>query len=187
MTDQMIPADKVRKIIARYRDGASHQGGLILDDLKALLPTPTPPTLADMTDDERDECAGMQADLAQGDRVVILDGTPDSDGLVQVLEKSLDVYSTHPDDVTPRPDLPRMEWPGEATVPPNTLTEGSQWDDVDKLSRACDASGLDQIVVTDKDGDASVWGQNAGWWEGSTPTVGYEPFTILHAGKKADQ
>ena len=185
MTDQMIPADKVRKIIARYRDGASHQGGLILDALKDLLPTP--PTLANMTDDERDECAGMQADLAQGDRVVILDGTPDSDGLVQVLEKSLDVYSTHPDDVTPRPDLPRMEWPGEATVPPNTLTEGSQWDDVDKLSRACDASGLDQIVVTDKDGDASVWGQNAGWWEGSTPTVGYEPFTILHAGKKADQ
>lgn len=73
------------------------------------------------------------------------------------------------------------------TVPPNTLAVGSVWDDVDKLSRACDASGLDQIVVTDKDGDASVWGQNAGWWEGSTPAVGYEPFTILHTGKKVDQ
>ena len=42
MTD-MIPADAVREIIARYRDGASGRGGLILDDLKALLR----PTMAD--------------------------------------------------------------------------------------------------------------------------------------------
>ena len=138
MNDQTIPADKVREIIARHRDGASHRGGMILNDLKALLPTPPLPTLADMTDEERDECAGMQADLAQGDRVVILDGTPDSDGLVQVLEKSLDVYRPFSAEVTPRPDLPRLEWPGNKKPAP-ALPEG--W-------RLADHKDHGRVIVT---------------------------------------
>ena len=120
MTGQMIPADAVREIAKKMHHHANQEHvrrdaemyfRIFAKQLDDLLPTP--PTLADMTPDEQDECVGMQADLAQGDRVVILDGTPDHDGLVQVLEKSLDVYSPHPDDVTPRPDLPRLEWPGD--------------------------------------------------------------------------
>lgn len=72
-------------------------------------------------------------------------------------------------------------------VPESTLAVGSVWGSSGALAEACEETGRDQIVVTDKDGDVSVWGQNAGWWEGSTPTVGYEPFTIIHAGKKAHQ
>lgn len=89
-------------------------------------PAPTRPTLADMTLDEQDECAGMQADLAQGDRVVILDGTPDHDGFVHVLERGLDVYRPSPEDVTPRPDLPRLEWPANRTTPAITRKEDTE-------------------------------------------------------------
>lgn len=127
MTDQTIPADKVREVRDLHRDAANmvtitdaereiHQH--VADAMDALLPAPTRPTLADMALDEQAECAGMQADLVQGDRVVILDGTPDHDGFVQVLERSLDVYSPHPDDVTPRPDLPRLEWPSTEKAAP---------------------------------------------------------------------
>lgn len=116
MTDQTIPADKVREIIhvnTFRRVVMPHCRASIIDQLEALLSLHSLPTLADMPLGEQDECTGMQADLAQGDRVVVLDGTPDHDGLVQVLEKSLDVYSTSPENVTPRPDLPRLEWPSE--------------------------------------------------------------------------
>lgn len=82
------------------------------------VPAPSRPTLADMTPEERAACAGMQADLAQGHRVVILDGTPDSDDSVQVLEMSLGVFRPWSADVTPRPDLPSLTWPGEQKPAP---------------------------------------------------------------------
>lgn len=72
-------------------------------------------------------------------------------------------------------------------VPPNTLAVGSKWDDADALTLACKKSELDQITVIDCDGDVSVWGADAGWWEPGFPYYGFEPYTILHPGKKADQ
>ncbi|OFU55759.1 hypothetical protein [Corynebacterium sp. HMSC11E11] len=39
---EMIPADKIRKIIAAHRDDASSRGGMILADLKALFTSPSP-------------------------------------------------------------------------------------------------------------------------------------------------
>ena len=253
MTDQTIPADDLRGFIARYRTAANGQGSILLDELEAMLPPPPRPTLADMTPVARRECQWMQCEVNGELRVITL--IREGNDHAVTLAPSGFTFHCPPEKVTPRPDLPRLEWPGNKkpapalpdgwrladhedygrvivttqtpdrdgyvyvvipdagnfrgydwhfcdpadltffdqeddtsdAVLPNTLAVGSEWDDVDKLSRACDASGLDQIVVTDKDGDASVWGQNAGWWEGSTPTVGYEPFTILHTGKKADQ
>ena len=265
MTDQNIPADKVRKIVNNMHRHAEHDTVRGTEEeytrhfaalLEALLPSPPPPTLADMTLDEQDECAGMQADLAQGDRVVILDGTPDHDGWVRVLERGLDVYDASPEDVTPRPDLPRMEWPGtekpapapalpggwrladhkdngrvivtnptptsdgrvyyvlpsadplgfdwlfcdpaeltyidqEAdtadTVPPNTLAVGSAWGKTDALAQACRESERDQIIALDRAGDAYVWSEASEWWESVSPKSVNAPYTILHAGKKADQ
>lgn len=118
MTDQTIPADQARRARQWARDtlddveNGANVSAYARDAARTLIAMMPRPTLADMTLDEQDECAGMQADLAQGDRVVILDGTPDAAGLVQVLEKSLDVYRAYPAEVTPRPDLPRLEWPG---------------------------------------------------------------------------
>lgn len=71
-------------------------------------------------------------------------------------------------------------------VPPNTLTKGSEWDNVDALARACKESGRDQIVVLDHAGGAYVWDEKAEWWEGSAPPQ-YDPFTILHIGLGSGQ
>ncbi|MBP2333316.1 hypothetical protein [Corynebacterium freneyi] len=255
MTD-MIPADAVRDIIARHRDGASHRGGMILDALKALLPPPPRPTLADMTDEERAACQWMQADVKGADtRVVIRRPIPrKGGGRAALLDRWGDVIYEDHADVTPRPDLPRLKWPGTEkpapalpggwrladhekrgrvivtnltpnavghvayvlpatdplgydwffcdpsdltyidqetgtsdAVPPNTLAVGSEWDDADALTLACKHSELDQIVVIDCDGDASVWSAVAEWWEKGFPYYGFEPYTIIHTGRKADQ
>ena len=93
--------------------------------LMALLPPR--PTLADMTDAEREACDGMQADLAGGGRAIILYSKSDRDGLVQVLESTLDVYRPRPAQVTPRPDLPRFVWPDDTPETPAsapTVPEG---------------------------------------------------------------
>lgn len=41
--------------------------------------------------------------------------------------------------------------------------------------------------MIDKDGDVSVWDADTRWWGTGAPDYGFEPYTILHAGKKADQ
>ena len=189
MTDQ-IPADKVREIIARHRDGASHRGGMILNDLTALLPLPT---LADMTAEERAACQWMQADVtSRSGHYVVATPHDDGDDAAVLINPDGEVDWVALEYVTPRPDLPRLEWsgnqkPAPAPAPPNTLTEGSEWDNVDALARACEESGRDQIVVADKDGDVFVWGVDAEWWETGLPGCDYAPHTIIHAGKKADQ
>ena len=130
------------------------------------------------------------ADHEDHGRVIVTTPTPDDDG---------DVYFAFPVD-----DLTGYDWdacrPDELTyidtepggdtsdaVPESTLAVGSEWDDADALTRACEETGRDQITVTDRDGDVSVWGADAGWWETGLPDFGFEPYTIIHAGKKADQ
>lgn len=151
------------------------------------LNLPKRPTLADMTEEERRACQWMQADTETWGRVVII--TPHLRwGSSALLDRWGDVaYEAHAN-ITPRPDLPRLEWPGDTPTPtPATLTEGSEWGDIDALTTACRTSGRDQIVVADCQGDVSVWSAVSGWWEAGMPSDGYEPFTILHAGKGGDQ
>ena len=235
-------AKSVESNLDTWGDRLRAPARVILDAVPA--PPPPRPTLADMTPDERDECTGMQADLAQGDRVVILDGHPGLDGRVLVLESSLDTLRPTPKEVTPRPDLHRLELPGEqkpapalpggwrlahhpehgrvlvvrtdgenaiyatpykatgirthicmtsdlefadTTTGPDHLAVGSEWDDVDALTQACEESGRDQIIVLDHDGDAYVWSEAAEWWESVSPMSVNDPFTIIHTGKKTDQ
>ena len=166
MNDQTIPTDQARRARQWARDtlddveNGANVSAYARDAARTLIAMMPRPTLADMTDDERDECAGMQADLAQGDRVVILDGTPDSDGLVQVLEKSLDVYRPFSAEVTPRPDLPRLEWPGDQKPAP-ALPDG--W-------RLADHKDYGRVIVTtqtpDRDGYVYVVIPDAGNFRG---------------------
>lgn len=128
MTDQ-IPADKVRKIASEMRDAMRREddGYLYADfladmgdyirDLESLLPAPSRPTLADMTEEERAACIRMQCDTAPNRSVrgFIADVYP---GGCRVIERDTWAWRSCSDDlVTPRPDLPRMEWPGDT---PNT-------------------------------------------------------------------
>ena len=76
------------------------------------VPSPPRPTLADMTPEERAACQWMQADTKLWGRVVII--VPDlSDGRAALLDQSGDVIYGRYVNVTPRPDLPRMTWPGD--------------------------------------------------------------------------
>ena len=143
------------------------------------------------------------ADHKENGRVIVTNTTPNRDGRF---------YYVLPVAVVPHADHSQgafrnrmgFDWrtcdPAELTyidtdqeadtsdaVLPNTLAVGSEWDDADALTRACEETGRDQITVTDRDGDVSVWGADAGWWETGLPDFGFEPYTIIHAGKKADQ
>ena len=120
MTDQTISADEVREIIGKMHYHANHdnvRGGeeeyvrFFARQLEALLPTPTPPTMAEMTPEERGGCRWMQCDAGPyGRRGLIVKVSYWS---VYVADKETGVHSDYtPDLVTARPDLPRMEWNG---------------------------------------------------------------------------
>lgn len=89
MTDQTIPADDVREIIGKMRYHANHDNvrgteeeyvRFFASQLEDLLPTPTPPTLADMTKEERRDCEWMQCDVAGlGGAWLIIDPFDDED------------------------------------------------------------------------------------------------------------
>ncbi|PMC63406.1 hypothetical protein CJ204_00880 [Corynebacterium xerosis] len=190
-----IPADKVRAARDLHRDAAKmvtitdaereiHQH--VADAMEALLPSPPRPTLADMTPEERRACKRMQAEVANRSVRYVIVNPYDEEGDAALTSADGGIEWFSPERVTPRPDLPRMEWPDEAPVPPNTLAEGSEWDDADALARACEESKRDQIVVSEKSGYVFVWDDVAGWWKGSA-VPRFSPFTILHAGKKAHQ
>jgi hypothetical protein len=118
MTEQMIPADKVRDLRDQYtrliEDAGTKEAqayyGHVVDDLDALLPKP--PTLADMTREERAECRWMQADVKdRGGRYVIAN-PDDGEGDAGLVSAYGGIEWMSPERVTPRPDLPRLEWPG---------------------------------------------------------------------------
>ena len=130
MTDQTIPADRARKLAARFRQQMEPHTPAAecevweraAEAVEALLPAP--PTLADMTREERAACRWMQCDAGPlGRRGVI---TNAEDWHVYVVDKETGLHSNHsPDMVTPRPDLPRLEWPGtEKPVPAPALPDG---------------------------------------------------------------
>ena len=144
MTDQ-IPADKVREILDEWERIKEYADWDDLDtlvkDIRDLLPPPPRPTLADMTEEERDACQWMQADTETWGRAVIL--LPEaSSGLAVLLNQwGKVIYEDHAR-VTPRPDLPRLEWPGgekAEDVPAPALPEG--W-------RLADHKDHGRVIVT---------------------------------------
>ena len=149
MTDQTIPADDVREIIGKMRYHANHDNvrgteeeyvRFFASQLEALLPTPTPPTLADMTKEERRDCEWMQCDVAGlGGAWLIIDPFDDEDH-VHVIGRKGDSRILPAHFVTPRPDLPGMEWTGDKSpVPAPNLPDG--W-------RVADHKDNGRVIVT---------------------------------------
>ena len=266
MTDQTTPdvtdddrrrarecAEFIEADMSAWGDGIRALARVFLN----AFPAPPRPTLADMTPEERHACRWMQADVKdRGVRYVIANPL-DDENEVALIDPDGDICWLPPGRVTPRPDLPRLEWPGTGkpaptvpegwrladhrthgrvivttqtpdrdgyvyvvipdagnfrgydwhfcdpdemtyldtdqgadtsdAAPPNTLAVGSEWNYADALARACRESERDQIVVLDRDGDAYIWPEAAEWWESVSPMSANAPFTIIHAGKKADQ
>ena len=156
MTDQAIPTDEDRRFA---RDWAEHiistpdtslpmeaaAARVILHDIPA--PPPKRPTLADMTYEERRECQWMQCDVTGFHGEWILVAPSDWDGDAVLLDREGDVYYEHHASVTPRPDLPRLTWPGEQQpAPAPALPEG--W-------RLADHKDHGRVVVTNTTPDSN--------------------------------
>ena len=151
MTDQ-IPADVADEDRRRARECAE----FIMSDMSAWgdgiralarvflndAPAPPRPTLADMTPAERRACQWMQADVKdRGVRYVIANPL-DDENEVALIDPDGDICWLSPERVTPRPDLPRMEWPSDKKpdpAPAPALPDG--W-------RLADHYRIGRVIVT---------------------------------------
>ena len=116
MTDQTVPdvTDDDRRRAREWAEGieANPKSWSLLTRTAArvvLNAVPALPTLADMTPEERDDCQWMQADTAGADDTCVLFviGTRSAKGVA----KGGRVTTGPHECFTPRPDLPRLEWP----------------------------------------------------------------------------
>lgn len=152
MTDQTMPADKVEKIAAAMRaamrrDDPYYSDGAFLEDmsgyirdLESLLPDPPLPTLADMSPEERRDCQRMQCDVEGRSMRYVIANPHENDCEVTLLDSDGGIDWVFPEYVTPRPDLPRMAWPGaENAAPAPALPDG--W-------RVADHKGYGRGIVT---------------------------------------
>ena len=159
MSDQTIPADlhpedveHARSYVQDFLDAtyAPDRTLAVARVLQALLPAPPLPTLADMSPEERSACRWMQADVKdRGGRYVVANPF-DEDGDTGMVSAYGGIEWMSPERVTPRPDLPRMTWPGDtpeapAPAPPPALPDG--W-------RLADHPGHGRVVVTSATPDA---------------------------------
>ena len=158
MTDQTMPADKVGKIAAAMRaamrrDDPYYSDGEFLEDmsgyirdLENLLPDPPLPTLADMTPEERAACQWMQADVAsRSGHYVVATPHDDGDDAAVLIDPYGEVDWVSLEYVTPRPDLPRLEW-SDNKKPAPALPEG--W-------RLADHEDHGRVIVTNTTPDPS--------------------------------
>ncbi len=166
-------------------------GSVIYEDHDCITPRPDLPRLT-WPGDTPETPAHPSPDLPEGwrladhekyGRVVVTNTAPDSLGRVSFVAPAPGTIGNDWHICKPT-ELTYLDTP--APAPPNTLTVGSVWNDVDALARACEESGRDQIVVSEHGGCIFVWDEMAEWWAGSAPPQ-YTPCTIIHAGREADQ
>ena len=194
MTDQTIPADKVRAWVTAWETTRPEHRTLedaegIIQALRDLLPPPPRPTLADMTDEERDECRWMQCDIeGQGGAWMIVApfDDDDEDYAHVVCRWGSKSWGFPAERITPRPDLPRMEWPGtekdedantvrvgdviESATDPrlDALPAGTVLVDCDGetvAKRSEEWAGLGYIPIPDEGGEFGPWTVRRIGWE----------------------
>lgn len=111
--------------------------------LYALLPPPPRPTLADMAPEERAECRWMQCDyggvIRDSQSRGVIGYLDHGDKVAVILTTKCGIRQRDYASVTPRPDLPRMTWPGDTPHPSPTLPDG--W-------RLADHPAYGRVIVT---------------------------------------
>lgn len=137
MTDQIFYEElraTIRDAIASYLDMYTDEE---LRELATESLSP-PPTLADMTPEERRDCEWMQCDVAgQDGDWLIIDPFDDEDHVHVIGRKGNNRILPAPF-ITPRPDLPGMEWTGSKKPAP-ALPDG--W-------RVADHKDNGRVIVT---------------------------------------
>ena len=118
-TYQTIPAGLTREEAQAVREwaerarGAQVQDETVLHAARVLLAVlPKRPTLADMTPSKRVACQWMQADVIAGHEPLVITHIDRGDGAALILDRNGRSDWVPAEEVTPRPDLPRLEWPG---------------------------------------------------------------------------
>ena len=119
LPDEWIDAEKVRVLLDRWAANPfpTSDEVAVLNDVEALLAPPLP-TLADMTDEERQACRWMQCEVAETEnhysgRGVILSPGDVGRATNVISEDGGWWLGIAMEAVTPLPDLPRMAWPDE--------------------------------------------------------------------------
>lgn len=145
MNDQ-IPADKVKKLAARFRQqGEPHTSAAecvvwerAAEAVEALLPDPPLPTLADMAPEERPSCKWMQADVKDYEITagIIAKINPTD---AHLIASDGETWFLDLDTVTPRSDLPRLEWSDKKDEDAPNLPDG--W-------RVADHKDNGRVIVT---------------------------------------
>ena len=142
MNDQTIPAyvtpedmEHARSYVQDFLDSkcVNDRTLAVARVLHALLPPPKRPTLADMTEAERRECQWMQADVYDTEGEWVIRESPHSNA-VQLVNRAGKCLTVAAKDVTPRPDLPSLTWPGEQNPAP-ALPDGWRLADHKKYGR----------------------------------------------------
>ncbi|CAB0727472.1 hypothetical protein FRC0543_01657 [Corynebacterium diphtheriae] len=117
------------------------------------------PTLADMTVEEREKCVLMQAQDAGGKLCIILYASPSG---ASVIYRGGANGSWGLDSVTPRPDLPRLEWPSCEPEPEYKIGETLEtFEDFQNTPVG--------TVAIDADGDIIRREDETSWWVRSDP------------------
>ena len=153
MTDQTVPTGITPEDAKKAREWALHalnKPGASTTAEKAVaraviatVPEPLP-TLADMTPQGREACQWLQCDTDAGNSGVITDPGLSSDHVIMLYSNGVTAYA-RANEVTPRPDLPRMEWPGDKKPAPtgHALPEGFRLADHPEHGRVVAAPYLD--------------------------------------------
>lgn len=152
---QTIPANLTRDEAQAVREWAERARAAEVQDetvahaarvLLAVLPPR--PTMAEMTPEERRACKRMQAEVANRSVRYVIVNPYDEEGDAALTSADGGIEWFSPDRVTPRPDLPRLEWPGTEKPAP-ALPEG--W-------RLADHPDHGRVIVTrpEPDGDGEV-------------------------------
>ena len=153
------------------------------------VPTPPPPTMADMTLDEQYECRWMQCDAGPYGRLGLI--VKVKYWSVYVVDKETGVYSNYsPDLVTARPDLRRFEWPDTDQEAEDVPTVK-----VGDLIESADDPRIDALpvgsILLDCDGETAIKRSEAWTGDGYTPIEDeggtFGPWKVLHIPKEADQ
>ncbi|WP_293954947.1 hypothetical protein [uncultured Corynebacterium sp.] len=116
LPDHWIDADKVREVLDMWAGNPfpTSDEVAILNDFEALL-APSLPTLADMAPEEREACRWMQAQTWY--EVGIIVWVDEMTEIAQLITRANGVLERKFKDVTPLPDLPKLEWPAQEPQP----------------------------------------------------------------------
>lgn len=120
-------ARAVREWAERARD-ADVQDGTVAHAARVLLAVlPKRPTLADMTMEDRHACRWMQADVEGRDRRPVIVNPYWDDGTARAVWPHGFIEQIEWERITPRPDLPRLEWPaGDQGAAPEETPESEK-------------------------------------------------------------